>query len=776
MSFFTVERKVVVCLSLLAAVITCCSLSAQTVHGGTVYAEAHNRYGPDPQPMTPEPLVAPIFLQTDQIDSAVTVVNGLLQATPGTLTVRDLAGNIVAKKQVTYPPHSSTVVQIRDVLAASGSAIHTGSVILSQDPSLKAPALLAQLSLTMHVGSQSAFLEEEFGMPGPMMGSATLQGIASQTSTSEIAQTVYTKCIGKSTVESPGFELAAGATVLVQACSWRQLHDSDLSSIAALTADQQDAARSLGISIRSDGLPGEFYAFGFALNGDALRAQLQPVDFYDPKLAASTQIVYTGVPVGNSDILQPGSYTPVLTLANFSAQPRVATVYHDDSSSVTADTPIKPQVIQQLTLPPGATLTTELKNLPGSGLQHSFTISSDGEPGDVQAHLFSYVASTNQRVEMLAKDAADFHNGGNHPWSIENGNTSTLLLFNPTAQQQEFQVRVSGGGATWLDLVYLAPYKTKAVSINDLVAKQTSDHDHPLLPKSLRNGNDEWSTRMPANGLGRLLVSNPNTGLSRSFSCGETAAMCLASLGPMAQQDLVDSGQAASFYNVSVSVCAENGPGNCGDNGEITGASIAFNTSWHPSGGVLMTSSTNTQVNLQGTSPGSFSYYGMVVSGSCQVPVSGGGVVRIPYASSVVGSTYSGFSSCGNGSATSHTRNVWEQVVDNSKPPVAFTSDGIGVGEKVSATARDDFAWSTGLSTQPGSIPTSYQNAPGASPLHGVFEDSLFNCDTALNRCLNGTGGGLESVLTQTLTYKGVGLPTNNSLVETCTGFTVNGK
>ncbi len=103
------------------------------------HSQAHNLYGPDPEREPVGPLVAPLFLQTDQIDSAVTVINGLLQASPGTLTIRDLDGRVAAVKQITYAPHSSTVVDLRQVLAEAGSVIHAGSVVLQQDPSPAPP-------------------------------------------------------------------------------------------------------------------------------------------------------------------------------------------------------------------------------------------------------------------------------------------------------------------------------------------------------------------------------------------------------------------------------------------------------------------------------------------------------------------------------------------------------------------------------------------------------------------------------------------------------------
>ncbi len=470
-------------------------------------------------------------------------------------------------------------------------------------------------------------------MPSPMMGSATLQGIASQTANapvvaitanSEVAQTIRTSCIGDPDAAARTFELPVGATILVQACSWRQLHDGDLNSIAALTAGQQAAPYSRGMSIRSDGLPGSFYAFGFALNGSPARAQLQPVDFYDPKALGSTRIVYAGVPVGVNNVLQPGTYVPVLTLANFSAQPRITTVRHLDST----DGPAKPRVIEELTLPPGSVRTIEFNGLPGSGLRHSFTLDSDGEPGDVEAHLFSYKASTDQRVEQLAKDGREYHNGGNHPWSVENGSTSTLLLFNPTAQKQEFQVRVSGGGATWISLLYLAPYETQALSINDLIAKQTPDYTHHALPRSLRRGEVQWSTRMPADGFGRVLVSNPAIGLSRSFSCPDTLVLCAVEFSPNVDGDIVD-GDTATFSSVQADFCSSEQPSSC-YTGTSVGTGFSFDTSWQASSNTQITGSTNSQVTLQGMSAGNFNYTGTVSSGSCYGQAGGSGTVQAP--------------------------------------------------------------------------------------------------------------------------------------------------
>ena len=101
--------------------------------------------------------------------------------------------------------------------------------------------------------------------------------------------------------------------------------------------------------------------------------------------------------------------------------------------------------LAQATVPALSTKTIRLSGATGTGIQNTITVQSDGNPGDVQVHLFAGEAGTERRVEMLAKDAKDDHNGGNHPWSTANGDQSTLLLHNPTAKPQVFQVQISSG-------------------------------------------------------------------------------------------------------------------------------------------------------------------------------------------------------------------------------------------------------------------------------------------------------------------------------------------
>ena len=603
----------------------------------TTTVGAHSIYGTPPaeQDMMPMPLVAPVFLQTDQIDSSITVVNSIIWSVQGTVTLRDQGGNIIGKATPTFAAHSSTVVSLKKLLADAGSLAHSGSVILEQDPQVKGPALLAQLSMTMHVGSQATYLEEEFGMP-TMHGSAELRGVASETknlpliaitSVSEASQTIHAACIGESPAD-PGIaiELPAFGTAVVHACAWDTLKDDSLGLSSALQHAPGQPSQNHAVSLKTDSVPGAFYAFGFALNGSIAQAQLQPLDFYDPGLLPSTKTVYVGVPFGPESRVLKQSFSPTLTLANFSTQPRSTTVTVADSSSGTPKT----HQLAQVSLPALSTRTVPIPAQSGSGLLNTFTIASDGQPGDVQAHLFSNRDSAEDRLELLSKDASDAHNGGDHPWSTENGNTSTLLLYNPTPTSQEFQVTISGNNASWVELYTLKPSETKDVSINDIISQQLLDLKQNKLPKDLLNGEVQWSTQFGSSGLGRLLVANQQASLKRSFSCPTYSNMCGASLGPTSYVDFPDDGF-GTISAIQVVQCTEYGPNQCGQTSPI-GAGYSFSTVWQNANNnsTSMSSSTNSSLTLKGIRLGSFSISAYAVEGSCQSPPFGGGGAVVP--------------------------------------------------------------------------------------------------------------------------------------------------
>lgn len=633
----SVTRQSPLCrLSPLVLLLVCVSGQSQsTSKRGPSSSSARSVYGtPEPMQNMAMPLVAPVFLQTNQIDSNITVVNAIMSGVQGTITLRDQHGNVIAQQARTFPQHSSTPVAVKSLLAAGGSHAYSGSVTLEQDPAVKGPALVAQLSMTMQAGSQPAFLEEEFGMPTPH-GSAVLRGVASRTqnlpliavtSISAASQSIYASCVGENSADT-AIQLPAYGTAVVQACTWKGLPDASLNLSSSLLASSPSPAADHAVSLKTDSVPGSFYAFGFALNGGIGQAQLQPLDFYDPGMLGSSSIVYVGVPIGAVPLFSTGLSAPVLTVANFSAQPRTTSVTLSDSSSGTP----KVQQIAQVTTPAFSTQTLNLTGATGSGILNTVTITSDGSPGDVQAHLFTRLGSSEQRTELLAKDSRDNHNGGDHPWSVENGNTSTLLLYNSSAKPQEFQVRISGSGSSWVDLYQLAPYETKSVSINDIVVKAIPDHKKNTLPTSLSNGEVQWSTSFGASGLGRLLVTNPATSLARSFSCPAFYNMCSASFGPENFLDITLDG-ADTLSLVQPVFCTEYCDTCCSQTSPV-GQTYSFTTQWQggDSAQTQTQSSTDSSLTLKGVGLGSFSVSASVQAGACYAPsMGGGGNVVVP--------------------------------------------------------------------------------------------------------------------------------------------------
>ncbi len=608
-------------------------LAAQRKYPGTSTAAAHSIYNTAEPMFGAMPLVAPVFLQTDQIDSSITVVNSITFAVNGTVTLRDQGGTVIAHQLISFPSHSSTSIAVKTLLATAGSQAHSGSVTLEQDAALKGPALLAQLSMTLHNGSQPVFLEEEFGMP-TAHGSTVLQGVASQTrnlpliaitSVSDAAQTIHASCVGENTASS-AIDLPAFGTAVVQACSWQAVHDTALNFGSSLLNSSTSVVTDHALSLKSDSVPGAFYAFGLALNGGLDQPQLQPVDFYDPGLLPTSAISYVGVPIGATNLLQTALSAPVLTLANFSGQPRQAAVTWADSSSGTP----KVQQIANLTLAPYSSQTAALSTPGGSGFLNTFTIASNGQPGDVQAHLFTRLGTSQARTELLAKDAHDDHNGGDHPWSTSNGNSSTLLLFNSAKTPMLFHVRISGGGNTWVESYKLAPSETRSISIDGILANGTADHNHHSLPKSLTQGEVQWNTEFGGNGLGRLVVTNTSTAMARSFSCPTYINMCSAQFGPENFEDLLLEGDPVDLSAIQPVFCTEYCPNCCGQTSPVGSSyGYSFTTSWSGgnSGTTSQVSSSNTDIYLKGISLGQFYITGQTQGGSCQVTTQGGGTV-----------------------------------------------------------------------------------------------------------------------------------------------------
>jgi hypothetical protein len=68
--------------------------------------------------------------------------------------------------------------------------------------------------------------------------------------------------------------------------------------------------------------------------------------------------------------------------------------------------------------------------------------------------------------------------------------------------------------------------ETKAVRINEIVEKQIPEAKGTKLSKDILTGQVGWWTHRAKWGKGRLMVSQPLTGMACSFSCGNCAVLC----------------------------------------------------------------------------------------------------------------------------------------------------------------------------------------------------------------------------------------------------------
>jgi hypothetical protein len=118
-------------------------------------------------------------------------------------------------------------------------------------------------------------------------------------------------------------------------------------------------------------------------------------------------------------------------------------------------------------------------------------------------------------------------NGGGHPWTIAQGTDSTLLLFNHSLDgPKKFEVLIGNGKQLWVGSYKLASMETKAVKINEIVEKQIPDATGTKLSKDILTGQVGWWTHRATWGKGRLMVSQAQSGMARSFSCGTCANLC----------------------------------------------------------------------------------------------------------------------------------------------------------------------------------------------------------------------------------------------------------
>jgi hypothetical protein len=498
-------------------------------------------------PMMPMPLVAPLFIANEEFTSTLVLVNSSGLSTYADVTLRDRNGTNLAQQHVTFAPYSQQQVDLGALLMSKGVGRAMGSVVVMPSADLKGPAILGALSITYLKSPEGDFIDQELAMPRTD-DSQVLRGVADAgegsplvavTSLADTQQHVTVQCLNSNGFALPkNITVPAGATVLIDACTGRTLEGENSGEVDSFWKEDNDLSRNaMGIALTSDGMPGSFAAFGLSSHRSKRGRYFSSVTFSDPMMTSSPNTIFTGVPVGQVSLLQSRSYTPEISVANFSAKRAHVTVQY----ALTSDGSATPRNVWTGNVPGQQTTKVTLDNLQGDpGLQDSFIVSSDASPGDVVAKLTAQTDAGMQEVEVLAKDEMVFENGGGHPWSLQDGTDSTILLFNHSNNALSIHVLLSTGGSIlWNKTYALQSMETRQISIRDLIQNNVPDDSERTIPAGSASGIVDWFSFQRGVTKGRILQSDATTGMARNFSCGEYADVAGAVWSPSGTTDLI---------------------------------------------------------------------------------------------------------------------------------------------------------------------------------------------------------------------------------------------
>jgi hypothetical protein len=286
--------------------------------------------------------------------------------------------------------------------------------------------------------------------------------------------------------------------------------------------DQIDRG-SVGIGVSTTGAPGDLISFGFSIYNDERGPYFSSLNFTNPTEQLSSGTIFAGIPVGAADPFPRTVFRPEVAISNFSTKPAEVTVTLAQTVAGKTST----ELVQKLVLAGQSSRTVQIPAHGDPALTNSLIVRSSLPPGDVVSQFIAWGDFQVRTVELQAKDNDSVQNGGGHPWTIAQGTDSTLLLFNHSLDgPKKFEVLVGNGKQLWVGSYKLASMETKAVKINEIVEKQIPDAKGTKLSKDILTGQVGWWTHRAKWGKGRLMVSQPQSGMARSFSCGTCANLC----------------------------------------------------------------------------------------------------------------------------------------------------------------------------------------------------------------------------------------------------------
>ncbi len=567
-------------------------------------------------------LAAPLFLQDANVSSAITVVNVVSVPLKSKVAVFDSTGTQIGIRSVALEPHSRTKLNLWELLRSWNSQASSGSVKIYQDPSAKGVSIAARLSIAGTVA-----LEEDFQRIGAAR-SGTFRAAAGGVMGSPIiavwnlgasAQTVNIQCLAeKGSGGAAQISVAAGQSAIAQACGGT---GTMAASSSELFSPPTGASLSgaVGVSVSGSGGAGTLAVYGFAFRSAGAAAALR---FDDTGAMRSGNSVFAGVPVGASSALSGSPFQPSLALANFGSQPTSVSVTY-----ATAASPgLSANPIAQAVIPAGTSKTIPLPALPGDpAMRNSFVVQSSAAPGT----LFSSVTSVNaanppQVISLAGRDPRREENGGAGEWSLADGDSSTLLLFNSSNAPGTFSVHIGAErmmNGLWAKDYPLAAMETKAIDLRDLIRGLEPDAQGIRIFSNATEGEIAWFTPAGGAGTGRLMVSNPAKKLARSDEFGIPFVLCGLKVNPTdVKFDFEDAGTMAMLPQM----CTAYSPLAC--SGTPAGYGGASSYSWaslNPSIASISGPSNEASASFYGDYPGQTEAQAQARTGGCSL-VAGG--------------------------------------------------------------------------------------------------------------------------------------------------------
>jgi hypothetical protein len=423
---------------------------------------------------------------------------------------------------------------------------------------------------------------------------------------------------------------------------------------------------------------------------------------------------------------------------------------------------VQARTVATVTLPPNSAKLTEFTNLAGDGnLQNSFIVHADTGPGVVLSKFVSFSEGALREVEVIGKDQAQLENTGDHPWSVEDGVTSTLVLFNHATDMQTFHVKVGGDKMAWLKNYKLAPMETRTISINDLISTGEKDDKGKSLPNNMRRGEVVWLTPGTSEVSGRVLQSDKLLAMARNFSCGTCGFLCHdLGLGPFSSINSILDGQ-APLGDISPQYC--NMPctvySSCPAYSNPTMPGSA-SYSWSGGGSVasLVSGGSSSRSTWKATAFGSATgNYSISMGSSAPYQCTGSGPITVPTPHQVepIFTASQGPAACSTGQA-GWARNVTNQV--QTATGSAYAVSGLAMADTLTVGSKNDLGIS---GTRTGSDTTTGD---------GSFPDTYSVCSTL---CPASSG---ESDALQSWTANTVGVPHVNGVIYKCGSITIDGR